>query len=60
MTIILLMTESSSPTKVVNFLIFVTFKIKDFEGHYFKVVVLQGYTQFILMNIVYFSKKIYY
>ena len=44
MTIIFLMTESSSPTKVFNFLIPVTFQIKDFEGHYFKLVVLHGYT----------------
>ena len=41
----------------VNFLIFVTFKIKDFEGHYFKPVVLQSYTQLGLMNIVYFDKN---
>ena len=44
MQIILLRTESSSPTTVVNFFILVTFKIKDFEGHYFKLAVLQGYT----------------
>ena len=60
MKIISLMTKSSSPSKVVNFLILVTFKIKDFEVDFFKVVVLQGYTQFFLMNIVHFSNKIYY
>ena len=38
----------------------VTFKTEDSEGHYFKVVVLQGYTQFILMNIVYFSEQKYF
>ena len=57
MTIILLMIESSLPTQVCNFIIPVTLKIKDFKGHCLKVVVLQGYTQFILMNIVYLSKK---
>ena len=60
MTIYLFRTESLSPTKVINFLILVTFQIKDFEGHYLKLVVLQGYTQFILMNIVHFSEKLYY
>ena len=38
------MTESSSATKVVNFLILVTFQIKDFERHSLKQVVLQGFT----------------
>ena len=36
MTIILLKTNSSSPTKVVNSFEEVTFQIKDFEGHYLK------------------------
>ena len=44
MTFILLRTESSSSTEVVNFLILMTFKIKDFEGHYLKLVILQGIT----------------
>ena len=44
MRIILLRSKSTSPTKVVNFLILVTFKIKDFESHYLKLVVLQGFT----------------
>ena len=44
MTIILLRTEDSSPTEVVSFLIFLIFKIKDFERHYFKLEALQGYT----------------
>ena len=55
MTIILLMTERSSKTEEVNFFILVTFKIEDFEGHYFEVVVLQGFTQFGLRNILYFN-----
>ena len=42
--IILLRSEITSPSGVFNFLIFATFKIKDFEGHYIKLVVLQGYT----------------
>ena len=42
MTIILLRTESSTPTKLVNLLILVTSKIKDFEGHYFKLVILSS------------------
>ena len=50
---------SSSQTKIVNFLILLTFKIKDFEGHYFKLVILQGYTQLILIYKVYFSNKLY-
>ena len=49
--------KGTSLTEVVNFLIFVTFKIKDFEGHYFKPVVLQGYTLLGLMNIVYFEEN---
>ena len=54
----LLKSNSTSLTKLVNFLILVTFKIKDFIGHYyFKPVVLQGYTQLGLMNIVYFDKN---
>ena len=53
----LLKSKSTSPTKLVNFLIFVTFKIKYFIGHYFKPVVLQGYTQLGLMNIVYFDRN---
>ena len=44
-------------SEIVNFLIFVTFQIKDFEGHYFKPVVLQGYTQLFLMIIVYFKEN---
>ena len=32
------MTESSSPTKLVNFLILETFQIKDFEGHKYEEV----------------------
>ena len=55
MTIILLKTDSSSATKVVNFLILVTFKIKDFEVHYLKLVGLQGFTYFFLRNILYFN-----
>ena len=55
MTIILLRTDSSSTNKVVNFLILVTFQIKDFEGHYLKLVVLQGFTQFGPRNILYFN-----
>ena len=37
------MSESTSPTKVVNFLILVTFKIEDSIVHYIKLVVLQSY-----------------
>ena len=48
------MTESSSPTKVVNFFILVTFQIKDFERHYLKLLVLQSFTYFGLRNILYF------
>ena len=33
MKIMLLKPNSSSPTKLVNFLILVTFKILDFKGH---------------------------
>ena len=44
MTIILLRTNSSSPTEVANFLILVTYKVKDFEDHYLKLVVPQGFT----------------
>ena len=51
------MTESSSPTEVVNFLILVTFRIKVPGSPYFKLVVLHGYTWFGLMNIVYFDKS---
>ena len=48
--------KSTSQTKVVNFLILVTFQIKDFEGHYLKlVVVLQGFTYFGLRDIMYFN-----
>ena len=53
MSFILLRTDSSSPTEEVNFLILVTFQIKDFEGHYLKLVVLKGFTQFGLRNILY-------
>ena len=42
--IILLRSKITSPSEVFNFLILVTFKIKDFEGHYIKLVVLQSYT----------------
>ena len=42
---------------IVNFLISGTFKIKDFKGHYLKLVVLQDYTQFACMNIVYFDEN---
>ena len=44
---------------IINFLISRTFKIKDFKGHYLKLVVLQDYTQFAFTNIVYFTKKIF-
>ena len=44
--------KSTSPTKVVNFLILLTFKINDFGGHYLK---LQGFTSFGLKNIFYFN-----
>ena len=33
--------KSTSQIKVVNFLILVTFQIKDLEGHYLKLVLLQ-------------------
>ena len=36
MKIVLLRSKSTSSTKVVDFLILVTFKIKDFEDHYLK------------------------
>ena len=44
---------------IINFLISRTFKIKDFKGHYLKLVVLQDYTQFAFTNIVYFNKNIF-
>ena len=44
MKIVSLRFKSTSPTKVVNFLVHVTFKIKDFKGHYLKLEVLQDYT----------------
>ena len=53
----LLKSKHTSPTKLVNFLILVTFKIKDFIGHYLKLEVLQDYTEFALMSIVYFEKN---
>ena len=55
--IVLLRSKSTSPTKLVNFLIHVTFKIKDFKGHYLKLEVLQDYTEFAFMRIVYFEKN---
>ena len=45
---------------IINYLISRTFKIKDFKGHYFKLVVLQDYTQFAVTNIVYFEKKYFW
>ena len=36
--------KSPSHTEVVNSLILVTFRIKVFGSHYFKLVVLQGFT----------------
>ena len=53
----LLKSKSTSPTKLVNFLILVTFKIKDFISHYHKLEVLQDYTEFAFMSIVYFEKN---
>ena len=53
----LLKSKSTSLTKLVNFLILVTFKIKDFIGHYLKLEVLQDYTEFVFMSIVYFEKN---
>ena len=49
--------KSTLPTKLVYFLLLVTFKIKDFIGHYLKLMVLQGYTWFGLMDIVYFDEN---
>ena len=57
MAIILLKTKSSSPTEVVSFLILMTFKIKVFGSHHFKLVVFQSYTEFGFMNIVYFDES---
>ena len=57
MQIILLRSKSTSPTEVVNFLILVTFKIKDFKGHYLKLVVLRCYTNFRYINIHCFIPK---
>ena len=51
------MAEGSLPTEVVNFLILLTFRIKVFGSHYFKLVVLHGYTQYGLMNIVSFDER---
>ena len=45
--IILLRSKITSPSGVFNFLILATFKIKDFEGHYLKLVVLQGFMDFV-------------
>ena len=53
----LLKSNSTSLTKLVNFLILVTFKIKDFRGHYLKLEVLQDYTEFAFMSIVYFEQN---
>ena len=57
MKTILLKSKSTSPTKLVNFLIFVTFNIKDLIGHYLKLVVLRDYTQIDLMNKDYLNKN---
>ena len=51
MKIILLRSRSTSPTKVVNFLILVTFIIKDSNGRFLKLVVPQGYTNFQRIDI---------
>ena len=56
MNIILSRYKSTYTIKLVNFLILVIFKIKDFKGHYLKLMVLQGYTWFADTNIVYFNK----
>ena len=53
----LVKSNSVSPTEVVNFLIRVTLKIKDFKGHYLKLEVLQDYTEFTCMSIVYFEQN---
>ena len=45
---------------ILNFLISRTFKIKDFKGHYLKLVVLQDYTQFAFTNIVISRKKYFW
>ena len=50
-----LRSKSTSQTEVVNLLILVTFQIKDFEGHYLKLVVHRGFTEFCLRNIFYFN-----
>ena len=55
----LLKSKITSLTKLVNFLILVTFKIKDFIGHYLKLEVLQDYTELTFMSIVYFEQKLY-
>ena len=43
--------------RLFNAIIAVTLKIKDFEVHYLKLVVLQGYTQLRLMNKAFFNKN---
>ena len=53
----LLKSKSTSLTKLVNFLILVSFKIKDFIGHYLKLEVLQDYTKVVFMS-KFISKKI--
>jgi len=53
----LLKSKSTSLTKLVNFLLHVIFKIKDFIGHYLNLEVHQDYTEFALMSIVYFEQN---
>ena len=53
---LLLKSKSTPLTKLVNFLILVIFKIKDFVGHFLKLEVLQDYTEFAFMSIVYFKQ----
>ena len=57
MKIISLRSKSILSTEVVNFLILVTFKIKDFIGHYLKLVAIRGYTQLGLINKDYLNEN---